>query len=157
LSPNAPFADGITYALAQTPPAGQARTQKIILLMTDGDNTMNSPTNSSNSNGSYYHGYGYQWQGRLVASGSTSAQRTAAMDDRLAPESGSGENLCGNIKAQKIQIYAVGVGVSGDSKDLLKRCATADDFYYDVTADAGNLNDTFSTIAGRIENLRISH
>jgi hypothetical protein len=156
LSPLGPFGDGISYALASNPTSGP-KTQKIIILMTDGDNTMNSPINSSNLNGSYYHGYGYQWQGRLVASGSSSSARTTAMDNRLAPASGNAENLCGNIKEKNIQIYTVGVGVSNNSKALLQRCATAITDYYDVDSSGSSLNDTFSAIAGRIENLRISH
>ncbi len=54
LSPNAPFADGAAY--------GTPNLTKIIVLMTDGDNTMDD---SNDSNGSWYHGYGYVWQNKL--------------------------------------------------------------------------------------------
>ena len=48
LSPNAPLADGSAY--------GTPNLTKIVVLMTDGDNTMSTVNNSNNS---YYHGYGY--------------------------------------------------------------------------------------------------
>jgi Flp pilus assembly protein TadG len=138
LSPNAPFADGVAY--------GTAKTTKIAILMTDGDNTY---TSNGNSNASYYEDYGYIWQNRLGTTSGSDATRTTFLDNRL-------KLLCDNMKAKGIVIYSVGVMVSASSKTLLTYCATDASHYYDVTSSA-NINAAFSSIAGSIENLRISH
>ena len=138
ISPNAPMADGSAY--------GTANLTKIIVLMTDGDNTMS--TNSSDNN-SYYHGYGYIWQNKLGTTSSNAATRTDALNTRM-------QLLCTNIKAKNIIIYTVGVGVSTSSKTLLQNCATTTSQYYDVNASGTNMDAAFSAIAGSIQNLRIS-
>lgn len=149
LSPEGPFADGVSYT---TP-----KTTKIIVLMTDGANTMNDTLGANNANNSNYHGYGYLWQNKLgtTSSGST----TTKMNERMvAPTTAPNqEALCANIKAKGIKIYTVGVGVDSTSVSLLTKCATASDYYYDVDSQAGNLDAAFSAIAGKIDNLRISH
>ena len=138
LSPNAPFSDGVAY--------GTAKTTKIAILMTDGDNTF---TANDNNNDSYYEDYGYIWQNRLGTTSSNEGTRTTAIDNRL-------KLLCDNMKAKGIVIYSVGVIVSDSSKALLTYCATDANHYYDVTSSA-NITAAFSAIAGSIENLRISH
>ncbi|MDQ0466490.1 Flp pilus assembly protein TadG [Caulobacter ginsengisoli] len=146
LSPNAPFADGVAY--------GTPKVTKVIILLTDGDNTNDEVSNPENS---IYTGVGYIWQKRLLASGSTSTyldetssdtQRRDAIDDREA-------KLCANIKAKGIIIYSIGVGVSTHSKSILQTCASYSDYYYDVT-DASQLDTVFDNIAGAIASLRIS-
>jgi hypothetical protein len=151
LSPNAPFADGVAY---NTP-----KHKKIVVLMTDGQNTMSS--DSSNYNNSHASAAGYIWQGRLVdpnsATGagltdiaSTDQQRTDAMDARL-------KLICSNMKASSvdIEIYTIGVGVSPASKTLLQSCASGTDHYYDVTSGAA-IDATFQSIAGSIATLHLS-
>lgn len=140
LSPNAPFADGVAY--------GTAKTTKIIVMMTDGDNTMNALGNN-NLNDSWYHGYGYQWQNKLSTGGGNGAVRTTKLDDRM-------NLVCNNIKAKDIVLYTVGVGVSAHAQPLLQACATVPGQYYDVDSQATNLDAAFNAIAGSIQNLRIS-
>lgn len=136
LSPNAPFADGRAY---NTP-----KSTKVVVLMTDGENTMGS---TSNNNASLYNSLGYIWQNRLgITSGST-AQRKAAMDGKLT-------SLCANMKAQGIVLYTVRVEVSSGDSSVLRGCATSNDKFYDVQ-DASQLTAVFNAIAGSIENLRI--
>jgi Flp pilus assembly protein TadG len=149
LSPNGPFADGVPYLTAKH--------KKIVVLMTDGQNTM---TNNSNINDkSYYSGAGYVWQGRVLQPDgvtplnsltSSSSERTAAMDDRL-------KRLCSNMKTSSvdIEIYAIGVGVTSASRSLLKSCATDDSHYFDVTTGTA-LNGTFQSIANQIAQLHLS-
>jgi Flp pilus assembly protein TadG len=141
LSPNAPFADGSAYTTQHM--------KKIVILMTDGQNTMSNP-GGSNSNGSYYSGLGYIWQTimqGLTSSSSTSA-RESAMDARLAL-------LCTNMKAQNIVIYTVRVEVAAGTSTVLKDCASGADKFYDVQ-DVSQLGAAFDSIAGSIDNLRIS-
>jgi Flp pilus assembly protein TadG len=150
LSPNAPFADGVPY--------GTPHVDKIIVLLTDGDNTNNDATSagSNNPNASIYTGIGYIGQLRLldasnnpVGTASTANQRRDAIDSREA-------KICANMKAQNMIIYSIGVGVSNHSKAILQACASGADHYYDVTNSA-QLDGVFASIAGAIENLRISH
>jgi hypothetical protein len=143
LSPVGPLHDGSPY--------GSAHLKKVIILMTDGSNTFNDTGGGANTNQSYYGGLGYVWQGMLagVGAASTNAQRTAAMDARLA-------QLCTNVKARNVYIYTIRVEVASGSTSLLQDCATRADDFYDVSKVA-NLGAAFSAIAGSIGNLRISH
>ena len=138
LSPNAPFADGVPYT---TP-----KTTKVVVMMTDGQN---QNTSNSNSNASYYSGVGYIWQNRLGITSGTNAQRQAALDGRLT-------TLCTSMKAAGIVIYTVRVDVQDTQYQVLQNCATTPDKFYDVQ-NASDLDAVFNTIAGAIQNLRISH
>jgi hypothetical protein len=147
LSNNAPFADGVNPTTANG-----KKTTKVIVLLTDGDNTNDT---YSNPNNSIYTGYGYIAQGRLknasgtaLTASSTATNRRDAIDSRETL-------LCANAKAEGVQIYAIGVGVSSHSKTILQQCATKLDMYYDVN-DADELTSVFNTIAGSIQNLRIT-
>lgn len=144
VSPNAPFADGKAY--------GADKVSKIIVLLTDGDNTNDQ---KANPNDSIYTGYGYIWQRRLINSsgagldvGSTGTDRRDAIDSRQT-------KICANLRNKKVLVYSIGVGVSSHSKSILQGCATTPDMYYDVT-DASQLTTVFNAIAGSIQNLRIS-
>jgi Flp pilus assembly protein TadG len=136
LSPNSPFGDGVAY---NTP-----KTTKVVVLMTDGDNTY---SNDGTYNTSAYDGYGFAWQNRLGTQSIGSAP--AKIDGRLSA-------ICTNMKNQGIVIYTVRVEVRSGSSTLLSNCATTPDKFYDVQS-ASNLNATFSAIAGSIQNLRISN
>lgn len=137
ISPNAPLANGSAY--------NTENLTKVIVLMTDGDNTM---TDSGNDNASHYHGYGFNWQERLGTATTNQTTRTTRLNDRMTA-------LCANLKTAKIVIYAVGVGITDSTK--LSACAVnSGGKYYDVNATGSNLDTAFSAIAGSIENLRIS-
>lgn len=140
ISPRAPFADGRPY--------GEDRLQKIVILLTDGDNV--NPT-ASNPDNSVYSGTGLIWQGRLgtdVDVASSAQRRQDRMDERL-------RELCANMRNESIVIYTVGVQVSNNSQRLLADCAGSDDQFFNVTNTAG-IGEAFDRIAGSIENLRIA-
>ena len=140
LSPNAPFADGSAY--------GTDKLRKIIILMTDGTNTMGDPSSNAEQNKSYFSGLGYIWQNILgITSGSTAARATA-MDNRLAA-------LCTNVKAKDIVVYTVRVEVTSGPSPVLENCASTPDKYYDVQ-DVAQLGVAFNSIADSIDNLRLS-
>ncbi|WP_084176008.1 pilus assembly protein [Brevundimonas bacteroides] len=144
LSPNAPFGDGRPY--------GSERLQKIIIIMTDGENVM-SDNNSPND--SFYNGLGYIWQERLgMGTGSDSARRQR-MDERFDHSGNSQEDLCGNMKAAGIEVYTVAVQVDTQAQTLMRRCASSSDHYFPVN-NASGIGAAFDRIAGAIENLRIS-
>lgn len=140
LSPNAPFADGSAY--------GTDHLKKVVILMTDGENTMSDPSNTSEQNKSYYSSLGYIWQNMLGIISGTATQRQTAMDGRLAL-------LCTNMKAKDIVIYTVRVEVAAGTSTVLQNCASSPDKFYDVQ-DVSQLGVAFDSIAGSIDNLRIS-
>jgi len=144
VSPYAPFADGVAY---NTP-----KHKKIVILMTDGENTI---AQRDTPNDGTYAGTGYIWQGRVLKSnntplqqGATDAERTEALDSRLAL-------ICQNMKAKDIEIYTVRVEVDTGTSELLKSCATGEDYFYDVTHST-NLTQVFQSIAGQIAALHLS-
>lgn len=138
LSPNAPYRDGQAY--------GTERLQKIVILMSDGENVNNTADNPDNSD---YTGVGMIWQERLgVGVNSSGTQRRSAMDDRLA-------ELCTNMKNRDIIIYTVGVQVDTRTQELLRECASQTANYFNVTS-ASAIGAAFDRIAGAIENLRIA-
>lgn len=139
LSPRAPFADGTAY--------GTEDVQKIVVLLTDGDNVNSTASNPDNST---YSGVGLIWQGRLgtdVDVASSAQRRADRMDERLL-------ELCENMRDESIVIYTVGVQVSTNSQRLLADCAGSDDQFFNVTS-AGGIAAAFDQIVGRINNLRI--
>ena len=141
LSPNMPLADGAAY--------GAERLRKVIILMTDGENTMGDPSSGSEQNRSYYSGLGYIWQGLLGLFSGSAATRSQAMDGRLSA-------LCQNIKAKNITVYTVRVEVKSGASTVLQTCASAPGNYYDVQ-DVSQLNAAFEAIAGSIDTLHIQH
>ncbi|MGA0602466.1 VWA domain-containing protein [Caulobacter sp. KR2-114] len=145
LSPNAPFADGVAY--------GTANHDKIVILLTDGDNT--NDTYSNDYENAIYTGVGYIRQGRLVDTNGVALTTSSTSTDRMNAIDGRELATCANMKAKNIIIYSIGVGVSTHSQTLLQTCASGADHYYDVT-DSSQLNTVFNAIAGSIQNLRLS-
>lgn len=141
ISPNGPFstARGVAY--------GDPDTTKVIVLMTDGENTNFDLGN--NFNNSMYSSVGFLRQGRLGITDGTQDQRTAQMNSRLS-------TLCTNLRNQGVVVYTVRVEVSAGDSSVLRSCATEPAYYYDVQ-NAANLADAFRSIAGSITRLRIAH
>jgi Flp pilus assembly protein TadG len=145
LSPNAPFADGADY--------GTAKLRKVVVLMTDGDNTI-STVKSENHNESPYSGTGYIWQGRVLKKNGAAlttgsiGTRTAALDDRLS-------KLCSAMKAPGVDIEIYAIRVEDGDSGLLEDCATSADHYYNVR-NASELDKVFQDIARQIANLHLA-
>jgi len=153
VSPVGPFAASAP-ADAKVAPYSDRKVTKVMVLLTDGDNVMST---NGNPNKGTYSGYGYAAQKRLrTGTGvqlneySTSDQRRQAIDDRQ-------KMVCANARQAGVIIYAIGVGVSANSKAVLESCASQplSEHYYDVTS-SNQLDSVFNTIAGSIENLRIT-
>jgi hypothetical protein len=138
VTPKLPLGDGVAY--------GTAKTRKIVILMTDGENTN---YDSGDSNNSYYSGIGWVWQKMTALTASlTPGERTAAFDGRLSV-------LCSNMKAKKIEIYTIRVEVTSGTSTLLQNCATTPDKFFDVQ-NVATLGVAFDAIASSITNLRIA-
>ncbi len=138
LSPTAPFSDGVAYT--------DANTKKILVLLTDGDNTMGD---QSNPNDSIYNGEGYLWQGRLGITSGAASTRGDKIDERMAL-------ICTNMKAKGVVVYTVRIDLSGTAPPALSGCASGTDKFYDVP-DVADLSDAFANIAGSIGKLRLSN
>ena len=139
LSPNAPFADGSAY--------GTANTVKIVVLVTDGQNTYGTGMNGTDN--SEYTALGYVWQNRWTSSANPYPDPPSYLDDRLA-------KVCTNMKNAGMIIYTVPVEVTDTGiKSLLQTCASSADKYIDV-ASSSQLQAAFSNIAGSISALRLA-
>ncbi|MEM7301649.1 MAG: TadE/TadG family type IV pilus assembly protein [Pseudomonadota bacterium] len=158
LSSAEPFTEGFSEA--------QVDNQKIMVVMTDGNNTYyqgNSLDYSkSNYNKSIYSAWGYTKNGRLFTSydGSsnpshTDATFTSAMDEHMV-------ETCNNAKAAGVTIYTVAYDVPNGSsvKTALEACAstslkTNEKLYFDA-AGSSQLLATFTAITEDISSLRIA-
>jgi hypothetical protein len=142
LSPEGMFAS----ENAATPTGGVI--QRHLIFMTDGDAQANSCD---------YTNYGVAWWDRRTnnSPGSCSnyedSNLTADVNSRLA-------SLCTAIKNEPNTIIWVisfgGTGITPDTKDRLRTCATDDDHFFDATS-APALKSAFENIAGRIAQLRL--
>ena len=122
ISPEEPFIEGAEYDDNQW--------DKVILIMTDGVNTMSS----------VYSAYGRTNEHSIDADD---------LDDRLA-------DTCDNVKAAGILVYAVTFddGVDEDTKDLYRDCASSAANYHDAPTQE-DLEDVFEQIARELSNLHI--
>lgn len=140
LSPGEPFTQGRPYNTEDN--------QKILILMTDGQNTYYP---NSKFVKSWYDLYGYVDRGRLGTTSTSSSALTDAMVQRTL-------QACANIKAAGIIIYTVAFQVSGDDAsalDMLKTCASDKDKYFAPNTNS-DLLAAFNAIGKDISYLRIA-
>ncbi len=130
LSPPLPFEEGEAYDPQNRSP------RKVMIVMTDGDNTLVSRTNDGK---------------HLEPSGNASQienQINGVNEDTTA--------VCSSAKAKGIEIYSIAFMVKKEvAKSLLRKCATDGAHYYDAT-DAAKLTAAFSGIARSISQVRIA-
>jgi Flp pilus assembly protein TadG len=121
ISPTEPFskvaASGTAASTAATTiaPYNDSKWHKIMVLMTDGDNSV-SPT------GYYAYGYGNIPVGannRYGVNTTDAATADAVLDTNLT-------TICTNIKATGVELYVTGFGTSmtQSTRDILKNCAS---------------------------------
>lgn len=128
LSPSEPMSEGAAYG------PNNSRPRKIMVLMTDGENTLRfNPANGLHQTPS--------------GGAAGQAQLTTTNADTAA--------LCNYAKARNIEIFTVALAVaSNTARDLLSTCATDGDHYFDVR-DTGALEQAFLGIAASIYKVRI--
>lgn len=142
LSPGEPFTEGSDYA---------SGTSKVMVIMTDGENTAYQGNTMNNS--IFYSYYGYPWNARMGTATSTNAQLVAEMNKRT-------KETCANAKAAGITIYTVGLSVDQTSDpttntQMLKDCSSGSGYWFFPTASS-ELVDVFKTIAGQLAALRLA-
>lgn len=134
LSPAQPMTEGGAYDTA----GPNRKPRKVLILMTDGANT------------------------KLMRA--TGAAATLGMHD-ISPVSPARAvqadtytaELCTNIKAQKIEVYAVAFDIGTDviARNMVKACATDDKHFYDA-ADSAALTAAFAAIAASLQALHLT-
>lgn len=123
LSPQAPFSEGAN------PDTTTAKVSKVMVLMSDGDNTMSSQLPD------YYGHWG------IDATQSNTRTKQA----------------CANAREDGVEIYAITFGkeVSSNGKDVMEKCATDSSHYFDA-ANSAALTAAFREIAGRLVRVRLT-
>lgn len=138
LSPTAPFTEGRDYTAADN--------QKILILMTDGQNTYEG-------NGKFvvsqYGAWGYVWKSHLGTTSTNENTVQDKMDERTAL-------ACSNIKAAGIKIYTIAFQVSdATTVQMLSDCADDPDMAF-TASDNTALLAAFTAIGDDISLLRIA-
>ncbi|MFT3997556.1 MAG: VWA domain-containing protein [Asticcacaulis sp.] len=122
VSPPAPFTEGQAYDTNNKEP------KKVIVLMTDGANTLYS--NSS---------------GNIATANAT----------QLATTYTNQESICTYAKGKKIEIYVIGLGVTdATALQKLQSCATDSAHYFDAQ-NANDLISAFEIIGGKLSVVRL--
>jgi Flp pilus assembly protein TadG len=164
ISPNGPFgalASNVSVG-PQTPkpysyrsPDG-APNQKVIVLLTDGDNHWGGQGSEaySDDNKSAYSAVGFFWENRLGGSSNPTTPANAYSQMNAATL-----QACTNAKKAGITIYTVGFtasdGISAAGQKLLADCASDSSKAF-VAANGTALNDAFKKIADSMSVLRLS-
>jgi Flp pilus assembly protein TadG len=158
------------HMLTPTEPLTEARpytsaTYKVMIVMTDGENTYDGWNTSNMNGGAGFWAYGYPWNNpsasyvwpstskRMASAAypnpSSYAQLIAAQNSRTV-------ETCTNAKAAGITIYTIGLNSPNQTTtDMLRACATSTGHAYFPTASS-QLIDVFTEIAGQLSNLRLA-
>ena len=130
LSPTEPFTDGAAYDTKNVSP------RKIMILMTDGDNTLKFRSSD----------------GRHVGfSANASAAKT-----QFETTNSETQSICDYSKSKDIDIYTVAFMVdNADARNLLQNCATDSVHYFDAS-NREMLLSAFSGIARSISQVRLA-
>jgi Flp pilus assembly protein TadG len=139
LSPEAPFTSGRPWS--------DAKNQKVIVLMTDGQNTYTRYSN--NHNWTVYGAFGYGAKGRLGNTNSTNAI-AGQMNTKTRA-------ACTNAKQRDVIVYTIAFRLENDAatRALLSDCATDGSKAF-VASDGDALNLVFQAIGREISNLRVA-
>ena len=143
LSPDSPFSSkGAAYS---------STTSKVLIIMTDGENTIYPGTNMNYD--TFYSAYAYPWNNRLGVVTSSDTTLEGIMNSRLS-------TVCTNAKAAGITVYTIGVDVADTSdptgnQTLLTNCASETSYAY-FPNTASDLQNAFVSIANQLAALRLA-
>ncbi len=138
LSPGEPFAEGLPY---------NASVRKVLIVLTDGANTLGVNAAPYNS---HYSAYGYLADGRISSTGNSKAAMGAAMNLRT-------QAACDVAKNAGFEIYTIRLEEPDASTgDLLSACASSPQNYFDVP-DSAQLDKAFESIRDTLLTVRLTH
>lgn len=121
---------------------------KVVILLTDGENNFYDHPNVG-TNGSDYTAYLRLQQQGIGAGIDTQSEGTAAINTQTA-------QTCTAMKAQGIIIYTITFQVGNNAiRDVYKNCATSPAYYFD-SPNTADLTNVFKAIGDSLSNLRIS-
>jgi Flp pilus assembly protein TadG len=136
LSPTEPLIEGKTYDSA---------TSKVMIVMTDGENTHSYDSDFTGAD--WYVAYGYPYYGRLT--GADTAALQTEMNNRT-------EATCTNAKNAGIVVYTIGLSSPNTTTTtMLTNCATDSGKAYFPTSSSA-LTSVFQEIAGQLADLRLA-
>ncbi len=145
ISPGSPFTQGVAY--------DNERFRKVIILLSDGANTIAGRRSSSLHTKSAYSAYGYVKDNRLGTTNAKKANRI--LDIRL-------HYVCKNIKRANtnnpITIYTIAFKIPPSARAthaLMRNCATDPEKYFESSSN-GALREHFNEIARNLTKLRIA-
>jgi Flp pilus assembly protein TadG len=145
ISPTVPFTEGVAY--------DDDDWNKVIIVMTDGENDWGSAL--SNMNGSYYSGYGYTKQSptRLARTITASASAyDAVYDERTAVACDKVKAATGDV-TKPITVYTITFGtVAASGQTLMRNCATSPEMYFHAPSNS-DLQAVFDEIGTQISEL----
>lgn len=141
LSPSAPFKTGRPY---------DPDTSKVLIVMTDGDNTFRTSNNMNQS--SHLSAYGHRWTKRLGygVTGVNANKSPRDVMNQLTIKS------CESAKKLGMSVYTVGLSASSSNKKMLTACASSKEHAF-FPKKAADLNGVFKEIAGELSALRIQY
>lgn len=127
---------------------GRAKTDeansKIIVLLTDGTNSVNTPNRNL---GSAYSSWGYSPSGRLGNNPGTNLRN--GLDAKL-------NTICSNVKGDDIEVYTIGLMINDSAtQTMLSNCSSGAGYYYN-SPNAAQLQSIFDAIAAKIIMLRLA-
>lgn len=138
VSPTEPFAQGRPY---------DPDTAKVLIVMTDGENTMYSSANMNGAN--YYSPYGFPYNGRIGAVGWSDTQLRTEMNARTVES-------CNNAKAASVTIYTIGLNPpNATTRIMLEDCASSLAHAFFPSAPS-ELDSVFTQIANQLSALRLA-
>lgn len=147
--------------LTQALPYNSGANSKVMVLMTDGDNTSNYNANNMNLS-TLYSAYGFPWNdkpsgapanSRLWGPPGNSTTNGTALPAEINVRTRA---TCKNAKDAGIKIYTIGLSsTNAETIQMLKDCSSGDGYwYFPATSDA--LKDTFKQIASQLASLRLA-
>jgi Flp pilus assembly protein TadG len=159
LSPNAPYADGRSYTWSQ--PNSSKRNRKIIVLMTDGDNSWTGMSQSPHK--SAYSPMGYYHNARFGTAPTSKAEADAQLNQKLMEACNNAKAIRGRDNSDAITVYTVAFStsdspISATGRQLLEDCASVVNGhrqYYPATSST-QLAEVFKAIASKIGELKLA-
>ncbi|MGI9483945.1 MAG: hypothetical protein ACR2OR_16470 [Hyphomicrobiales bacterium] len=136
ISPGEPFTQGTAY--------DDPDWNKAVVILTDGENTIDTESNWNYSN---YSAYGHLRKGRFGTTDSST------FVDNLNTKT---TTLCNKLKDNNVRVYTLTFQVSTDTvRDLMRDCASDPSLYFDSPSGT-ELRAAFKAIGVDLNNLRIS-